>query len=198
MFENKMDRRVQRTEHLLREALIALILEKSYDAITVHDILDRANMGRSTFYAHFQDKEDLLLSGFHEAFNDFQNEYMQMTSSDKDAAQAGMNLSSFFFRHAGEHRQIFKAMIGEKGGKIILDRTLNYLTPFIRDHFLVQLSDRQKNIPVDILSHYVASCFLALLTFWLDNDLPYPADEMDALYQKLVFPGIREMLDAEF
>ncbi len=65
----KPDRRIQRTRQLLHEALITLILEKGYDAITVQDILERANLGRSTFYAHYQDKEALLLSGFQELFD---------------------------------------------------------------------------------------------------------------------------------
>ena len=58
------DRRVQRTHHLLNHALLSLIQEKGFEALTVQDIIDRANVGRSTFYAHFADKEDLFLQGF--------------------------------------------------------------------------------------------------------------------------------------
>src|SRR5262245_47432298 len=58
------DRRVQRTRRLLHDALMSCILEKKYELISVQDILDRADIGRSTFYTHFQDKDDLLLSGF--------------------------------------------------------------------------------------------------------------------------------------
>src|SRR5512141_1969972 len=108
----KIDRRIQRTQQLLREALIALILEKGYDAITIQDILDWANMGRSTFYAHYRDKEDLLLSGFQGLFEAFQKEYRQTSSADTSPSQAGKDLSLFFFRHAGSHRDLFKAMIG--------------------------------------------------------------------------------------
>src|SRR5258708_28139103 len=60
------DRRVQKTQGLLREALVSLIHEKSYDAIAVKEILDRANVGRSTVYTHFRDKDELLVSGIHE------------------------------------------------------------------------------------------------------------------------------------
>src|SRR5258707_7199093 len=64
MADTKMDRRVQKTRQALQNALIELILEKGYEAVVIQDILDRANVGRSTFYAHYQDKEDLLMSRF--------------------------------------------------------------------------------------------------------------------------------------
>jgi AcrR family transcriptional regulator len=192
----KTDRRVQRTQQLLQEALITLILEKGYDAITVQDILDRANLGRSTFYAHYRDKEDLLLSGFQELFAGFQKEYLHVTPPGGDPAQAGRNMSLFFFRHARTHLDLFKAMIGEQGGKIILEHTQQYLTQFIREHLVAQLSDRQKNLPVDLLAHYITSSYLALLTWWLNHDLPYSPEQMDAFCQQLLFPGIQAMLSA--
>ncbi len=191
----KQDRRIQRTEHALRQALMDLILEKGYDAVTVQDILDRANMGRSTFYAHFRDKEDLLLSGFHNLFVDFQDEYRQAAGhQDGDPSRMGRELSLFFFRHAGGHKPLFKAMIGEQGGRVAMEHTQKLLTRLIRDHLVEQLSGRQKEIPVDLLAHYIAGSYLAVLTWWLDHDAPYPPEQMDAFYQQLVFPGIQQLL----
>ena len=66
MQTQRVDRRVQRTRQLLNRALMELIVEKGYDSVTVQDIIDRANLGRSTFYAHYQDKDDLLFSGIDE------------------------------------------------------------------------------------------------------------------------------------
>ena len=60
------DRRVQRTRRLLHKALMSCILEKKYESITVQEILNRADVGRSTFYVHFRDKDELLVSGFGE------------------------------------------------------------------------------------------------------------------------------------
>ena len=57
------DRRIQRTRALLLSALLDLIVERGYEELTVQDIVDRANVGRSTFYKHFLDKRALLLSG---------------------------------------------------------------------------------------------------------------------------------------
>ena len=195
----RIDRRVQRTEQLLSAALIDLILEKGYDAITIQDILDRANMGRSTFYAHYRDKDDLLLSGFQRLFDAFQREYRQAAGASTDTVQAGKELSLFFFRHAGSQRGLFKAMIGEQGSKIIQDHTMKYLVGFIRSQMTAALAGRalprrQKDLPLDVLAHFIASSYLSLLTWWLDHDLPYTAEEMDALFQKLVTPGIRAVL----
>src|SRR5262245_23066722 len=61
--EDHLDRRIQRTRDLLHQALISLMIEKGYEVITVQDIIDRANVGRSTFYAHYVGKQDLLVSG---------------------------------------------------------------------------------------------------------------------------------------
>jgi AcrR family transcriptional regulator len=195
----KIDRRIQRTEQLLRDALIALILEKGYDAITIQDILDRANMGRSTFYAHYRDKEDLLLSGFQALFDAFQEEYRETATgpADSDQAQMEKDFSLFFFRHAASHRGLFKAMIGDQGGKIIQNHLLKYVTQYFRSHLASQFAGQEKKIPVDLLAYFIASSYLSLLSWWLDHDLPYTAEEMDHMFQRLVFPGIRETIAAQ-
>jgi len=193
----KVDRRIQRTEQLLRDALIALILEKGYDAITVQDILDRANMGRSTFYAHYRDKEDLLLSGFHGLFDAFQEEYRKTAPAHSEPAQMEKDFSLFFFRHAGSQRDLFRAMIGEQGGKIIQDHLLKYVTQYFRGHLASQFAGQNQKVPVDLLAYFIASSYLSLLIWWLDHDLPYSAEEMDQLFQRLIFPGLHEVITAQ-
>ena len=71
MTDQKMDRRVQRTRQLLDDALIAQILEKGYDKITVQNIVDQANVGRSTFYAHYLDKDALMESSVEMIMEEF-------------------------------------------------------------------------------------------------------------------------------
>jgi AcrR family transcriptional regulator len=190
----KTDRRIQRTETLLRKALVDLILEKGYDAITVQDLLDRANLGRSTFYAHYRDKEDLLLSGFQALFDAFLAEYRKTAPANTDPTQAGKDLCLFFFRHAGSHRGLFRAMVGDQGGRIIQDHLLRYITRFLRDHLAALFAGNQPQVPVDLLAHYIASSYLSLLSWWLDHDLAYTAEQMDRLFQQLVVPGVREIL----
>ena len=81
MAEKTTDRRVRRTRHALENALISLILEKGYDAVTIEEITDRADLGRTTFYLHFRDKEELLMNAIDTMIEDFlaQNETQPLT-----------------------------------------------------------------------------------------------------------------------
>ena len=100
------DRRVRRTRALLRDALVTLILEKGYNAVTVQDIIDRANVGRSTFYAHFENKDKLLLSGF----DDVRNVFGVLSGKKEEHSQCGdifnFNLLKLY-RNVIENRRIY-------------------------------------------------------------------------------------------
>jgi len=68
--EKRIDPRVKRTRKLLEQAFLELIQEQNFQTITIQDIADRATVNRATFYAHFEDKYDLLDSFIREQFND--------------------------------------------------------------------------------------------------------------------------------
>lgn len=182
-----VDRRIQRTRQLLQEALLALILEKGYDAVTVQDIIDRANVGRSTFYAHFRDQEDLFLSGFESMRAQFE-QYLTSQAADDGGP---WNLNLLMFQHAQSQHRLYKALAGKQGGKIMLAHIYQYLTPLVREHLQAQLrGGKQGPVPPDVLAHFLVSSLIALLTWWLDNDLPYPAERMNEMYRQLTEPGV--------
>ncbi len=191
----QVDRRVQRTRQLLQNALLALILEKGYAAITVQDILDRANLGRSTFYMHYRDKDDLLASEF-EHLRDLFEEYDAQASTDKPGRRAALPSPSLaFFRHAGEQHQLYKAMVGKQGGEVVQKYLYQYVTDLMREHLNRQIdSARNLTVPREILIHYFVSSFLALLTWWLDHDMPYTAERMEEIFQTLTMPGYKNAL----
>jgi AcrR family transcriptional regulator len=187
MGEKVLDRRIQRTRQLLQEALVALILEKGYESVTVQDVIDRANVGRSTFYAHFRDQEDLLLSGFETLRAQFEQHLTRQSAADGGP----WNLSLMVFQHAQSQHRLYKALAGKQSGNVMLAHIHKYLTALIREHLKPQLSSRNKKevIPPDVLAHYLVSSFMALLTWWLDHDLPYPAERMNDMYRQLTEPG---------
>src|SRR5689334_10492837 len=112
MKNTKADRRSERTRQLLNAALIELMLEQRYDNITVQDIIDRANVGRSTFYAHYLDKEDLLISGFTRTFDMLSQHPQQQGGAEQQALPS----LARFFQHAQEHHQLYKALV--RGGGV--------------------------------------------------------------------------------
>lgn len=191
MKKAKEDRRIERTRKLLHEALPALILEKGYESVTVQDILDRANLGRSTFYSHFRDKDDLLLKGF-----DYLRTMMEKqhkSAADKVRGKgAGFNLSLELFRHAQENHRLYKAMVGKRSGQMVMRQAHKYLAGLVREH-VAPLAAKSKKpaIPVDLTVDWLVSSFFSVLTWWLDRDMPCSAEKIDELFRQLTMPGIQ-------
>jgi AcrR family transcriptional regulator len=186
------DRRVRRTRRLLRKALLSLILERGYDHVTVQDVLDRADVGRATFYAHFRDKDDLLVSGADELRASLRQQVSKFVAADGSPNQERLEVIRVLFEHAALHRRLYHAMLGRRGAGTILKYAHQDLTALFREHLEEVIAHRglRPTVPVDIVAHYVVSSLLALLTWWLDNDLPYTAHEMSQVFQKLTRSGV--------
>jgi len=185
------DRRIQRTRQLLQDALVALILEKGYEAITVQDVIDRANVGRSTFYAHFQDKEDLFLSGFENLRSQFEEHLLGQSSTEASPWE----LSLVMFQHAQDYQRVYKALVGEQSGPIVISHIQKYLSVLIGAHLKSQLTARKNDqIPLEILTLYIVSSLTALLTWWLDHDMPYPAEQINDIFRQLTQPSIEMIM----
>ncbi len=195
MKKGKTDRRVQRTQALLRDALLALIEEKGYAGVTVQDILDRANLGRSTFYLHYRDKDDLLVSEFEHLKSLFEASGPHPPLSTRESSPQNVSPSLAFFRHAGEQQRLYKAMAGKRGGEVIQKYLYQYFSGLMKSHLDQRFPGAADvTVPRDVMVHYFVSSFLALLTWWLDRDMPYTADQMDAMFNALTMPGVKNAL----
>lgn len=201
MKKEKVDRRIQRTQKLLQDALMALILEKGYAAITVQNILDRANLGRSTFYVHYRDKDDLLMSQFEQLkrmFEEFDTEKPTRPGGKQGVKANEFTPSLAFFRHAGEQHRLYKALVGKQGGEVVQKYLYQYVTDLMRDH-LKRRVPNEKNlaVPREVMAHHLVSSFLALLTWWLDHDMPYTAEQMDAMFRHLNKTTLQVLLETK-
>ena len=186
----KVDRRKQRTRALLRDALIALILEKGYDAITVQDITDRANLGRATFYLHYKGgKDELLLSMMEE----IQSEVNQQVGpiSANDLLVNGQPPSIYAFRHAEENADFFRAILGGAGLASILTRYRKSSAAQMQSQIEPAMSSASDAIPMEIIANFVVGALNTLIIWWLENDRPYPAEEMAQIFHHLLLNGIR-------
>jgi len=186
--KNSPDRQIQRTQQLLLNALIDLIIEKGYEKITVQNIIDRANVGRTTFYAHFQDKEDLLLSGFEKLRDMFES--FRSESSEKSL----WNLSLVLFQHAEEQRLAFKALFEKQARGVAVSLFQKAMIAHLEERFQATFRKKKQPVPLDVFVQYLFSAFLGLLTWWLDNDSPYSAEQMNDFYRQLVEPGVEAIV----
>jgi AcrR family transcriptional regulator len=190
MNTKKPDRRVQRTRQLLQDALVSLILEKGYQKITIQDIIDRANVGRSTFYSHYRDKDDLLVSGFDELAHDL-NRHMLAPETPGD--EPGHLLHSLeFFIHACENKELYIAMADSGGGDLIFDIARQHMQNHIEYH-LNQMPAIGDQIPLPVITNFLAGSLLSMITWWLEQSLPYTPQEMNAMFNTLAMPGIRRL-----
>lgn len=189
------DRRVERTRSALRAALIALIIEKGYEAITIQDIIDRANVGRSTFYAHFLDKQQLFLSSL--------ADLRAMLARHQQAAMQGrgglmrgtFGFSFAMFEHAESHSQLYQAMVGKQSGMIVQRELQQILADLARNELLAALPPgKAASLPLEAIVAHVVSAFMGLLTWWLDNGLPCSPVEVDRIFQLLTIPGVKAVL----
>ncbi len=185
------DRRVRKTQSLLRHALQDLILEKGYEAITVQDLLDRADVGRSTFYAHFRDKDELLLSGFEILHEELDRE---MLAAGKGRMPTVLDITRVFFKHVEQSRRAFRAILGSGSGEIVIRSARKYLEGRFRAELGAMPGSAVKQAVIEAVVGFQANALLSLLSWWLDSESTLTAEGMDELYSNLTRPGVETVL----
>jgi AcrR family transcriptional regulator len=189
MKNRKTDRRSERTQRLLGGALVSLLLEKRFDAITIQDIVDRANVGRSTFYEHYWDKEDLLTSEI-ERLIDMLSQ--QITTDQKDVSV--FIPSRALFEHIQDHQCLYQALQRGRGIEIVMRALHDHL----RTQAEIQLREAHKEKEYDdllsVVASYVAGSFVALMQWWLETEMTCSPERMESLFRGLVLPGVKCIL----
>jgi AcrR family transcriptional regulator len=189
MAKKPIDRRVARTRGMLHQALLSLILEKGYETISVEDICERANVGRSTFYAHFTSKDDLKRSGLEHLRRELLERHQSASASGQASAQP-LGFSLAMFEHAREHMHLYRALVGSKGGAIALDTVRQTLCDFVR-HELAKTEGKDANrAPREFVVQHVVGAYMAVLTWWLDSGAMLPPERMDTMFQSLATKGL--------
>ena len=184
--KEKIDARVRRTRDALGDALITLMQEKPFDTITVQDVLDRAHVSRSTFYAHYSDKDDLLMSDADEFF-----QALSMALSQHGDKSDRVFPVREFFEHLSDVQPFFKALV--KSGKYQENMEL------ARGHFARGIERRLAELPrgqsiapheLQVIAFTHAGALLSLLAWWLDRGMREPPEEMDKLFHRMVWNGV--------
>ena len=180
----KTDRRILRTRDALGDALVALLHEKSFDDITVQEVLDRAGVGRSTFYVHYRDKDDLFMSDVEDFFEMCSTVLRRHGASAKRLAPVRE-----FFTHVREARKFHAALV--KSDK------LNDVLTLGRGSFARSIEERLQmaGIKMDKVqraarAHALAGSLFSLLDWWIDKGMKVEPQEMDDLFHRMAWNGL--------
>ncbi|WP_245455963.1 TetR/AcrR family transcriptional regulator [Mesorhizobium sp. M7A.F.Ca.US.008.03.1.1] len=191
MADKVMDRRIARTRGTLQRALSSLILTKGYDAITVDDICETANVGRSTFYSHFTSKDDLKRRGLDEHLRELLADRRRNAPAPGDLKDRHLAFSLPLFEHARDHLDLYRALAGSRGGGVSLGAIRQIVSDLVREE-IADNADRNPGdvIPRDVVVTYVVGAYMALLTWWLDGGAKLPPQRMDGMFRQLATEGI--------
>lgn len=180
------DRRVRRTRKLLHDAFISLAIEKGYEKTTIQDILDRADIGRSTFYAHYRDKAGLLTASFDEMHAQLQRQLADIpaTSAIDVALPAAL-----LFEHAYRNQRIYRALCGHQGGAVVQRHLRRLIGDLLRQHLWPQFSGAGTEVTADVAAEFYTSAALGLLVWWIGHEFCNGPAWLTANYRTLARPA---------
>jgi AcrR family transcriptional regulator len=189
----KIDRRKERTQRLLRDALMELIVEKGYDAVSIQDIVDRANVARTTFYLHYDDKDELLFESMTAIYDQLASNWVPLMRQQLEENPAHPTLlDSSDYEHVARYAPFYRIMFSDKGSAGFILRVLHYLTSLMETRCIAFLTDSGEKtlLPVAMIAQGVAGMQMSLLLWWLENDMPYTPQEMARMSYYLVMPSL--------
>lgn len=185
MTKKEIDRRAARTRNALHRALISLILRKGYEATTIQDIVDEADVGRSTFYAHYTGKDDLLHGGFER----LRAELKEARRGASAMPEAGpLAFRSVLFDHAWSYKDVYRALIGGRGGMLVVGDIRGVLSDFVREELSGAWEDGA--LSRDLAVQFVVGTFLTVLTSLLAQRSKLTPSAANAMFRRLVLGGV--------
>ncbi|SRR5581483_2241691 len=188
--KKKPDRRAQRTRHQLGHALVELVKEKRFDDITVQEVIDRADVGRSTFYTHFRDKEDL----FQKDWEQFLDALAQHIEWDKAGSSSFIPVAHLF-AHLQDYHRFYKGLERSRKADAVFKHGVAYLSAKIDEALAARLTNRTAAaVPSAVLANFISNQLFAQLQWWLDHGMPYSPERMDEIFHGLVNPTVQSQL----
>ena len=182
----KPDKRIRRTRSQLSNALVALMLEKAIDKITVQEVLDRATVGRSTFYLHFRGKDDLFLCVLEDGLEMWSTALLRKQEKSYRIAPVAE-----FFMHVGGAKKLYRALVDCGRIHAFFELAQGYFARGIARHLKdMGLKDLVES-ELDACSHALAGNLLSLLKWWLAHGAKKSPKAMDDLFHRMAWNGLQ-------
>ena len=189
----KTDRRAQRTRELLQKALIELITEREYDAITIQDIVDRANIGRTTFYLHYNNKDELCMSCHETIVGKFHlGPLHPLTREELLSTETPPEMASAY-QHLEKERAFLYPIFQSKDSLLILRQIRDRSAREIEANLRTAFAEAESIIPLDMLANYLAGAQIALMQWWLEKHRPHTSENLTLTLHRMQRAAIREV-----
>lgn len=187
--EKKLDPRVIRTRTVLRDALMSLISEIGYDAITVQHITDRARLNRATFYLHYRDKQDLLMHIINEVLDELASAPHYLKPLD---ATDTRQLFTYYFEHVEKHAAFYRVMVQEPSVSHYV-RQMQTQVEDIARRWLTSGKLHTENMltPLELFISFIGSAYFSIIKWWVTNEQPYSVSYMAAQFMRLTLGGVQ-------
>ena len=188
----KTDRRVQRTRELLQKALIELIKERGYDAISIQDIVERANVGRTTFYLHYSSKEELFMNCHEAIVKEFHLGLLHPLSREELLSFATPKAMTSAYHHLEDARPVLYSIFLGKGSLLILRKFRDWKARDIENNLRTVFGNDKSTIPLDMLANYLAGAQITLMQWWLEKRQPHTLENLMQTFHRLQRSAIRD------
>ena len=177
-----MDRRQRKTREAIFQAFGSLLEKKRFENITVQEIIEEANIGRSTFYAHFETKDALLFSMCTDIFH---HVFTEELPEESDAAIGSKSLElklGHVLYHLRENRLNLKGLLSSESGELFM----RYFKEQLQDLFRRYLHTFQIPVPTDFLLHYLVGGFAETVYWWVRKDMLPPPEAVAGYYLSML------------
>jgi len=190
METEKKDRRTRKTRQLLRDTLLTLLKKKRYEDISVQDIIERADVARSTFYVHYVDKDDLL-TGRHGIFAENLGEQMLAHSAERSASAFS---SSTWFYHIQAQGDVLKVIAKDSAMELAMKTLRGIIHDSVENGMQAHSQSKDASVPLPLMVDYLTDTLMTLIKWWFKDGMQRTPGQMDEMFQQLVLPGVLSVL----
>ena len=187
-----MDRRQQKTRAAIFKAFIELISEENYHKITIQEIIDKANIGRSTFYSHFETKDDLLDAICEEVFHHILDSATDLNHTHGVVEHEGKpnSVICHILQHIKENDHNILTLLSCEGNDFFISSFKNHLTKLMELAFFSDGAQEQSNkLPRDFVINHITGSFINMVPWWIDGGLKQSPQELDAMFSEVITRG---------
>jgi len=201
----KMDRRVQRTLQSLRTALLDLIKEKDYDEISIEEITERANVGRTTFYLHYKDKEDLLMEEFStimyeraQALSEIPFSVWVPVSEEDLKKNIALQPLLLVFDHIHNNSELYNLLLKSTNSSKIIERirkiSTDAIVKFVEAKMETDPIPLLSEVPIEFFAAFFSGALISIVSWWIREDMRHSPEEVTNMFRSLFFSGATRTL----